>query len=256
LPACKTVLAADGENTPINWMPRDLRYVEKLATPDVTIADIIGDVDPDSSGLAAAATLSDELTTPLWPSAARGIAASSPSTNTGTRGKISGWPLQHHAEGRMYRLKGYPLAAAAGRAAGILANPEDYTARGKIITAAKTASARKFARTIRNRRRRTNGHHAAGKRGHAASRRLRGCSRLSTQLVEEIAFQARTDKARGQALRLSPAFADHRSRKCRQQRRGSAPHARARKSVVARVADLYAALPPSPENLNSNTKAS
>jgi len=44
--ACRERIAAEGDRTPLAWMPRDLRYVEKLATPDVTMADIIGDVDP------------------------------------------------------------------------------------------------------------------------------------------------------------------------------------------------------------------
>src|SRR5712671_5657901 len=44
--ACRERVAAEGDNAPISWMPRDLRFVEKLATPDVTMADIIGDVDP------------------------------------------------------------------------------------------------------------------------------------------------------------------------------------------------------------------
>ena len=72
--ACKDRLAADGDNTPINWMPRDLRYVEKLATPDVTIADIIGDVDPIRAARGGR-DLSDELTIHygLLPRANRGV---------------------------------------------------------------------------------------------------------------------------------------------------------------------------------------
>src|SRR6266446_4056820 len=59
--ACRDRIAADGDNTPIAWMPRDLRYVEKLATPDVTMADIIGDVDPIRAARGGR-DLSDELT--------------------------------------------------------------------------------------------------------------------------------------------------------------------------------------------------
>src|SRR5260370_27408137 len=73
---CRDRIAADGDNTPIAWMPRDLRYVEKLATPDVTMADIIGDVDPIRAARGGR-DLSDELTIHygLLPRANRGIFA-------------------------------------------------------------------------------------------------------------------------------------------------------------------------------------
>jgi len=58
---CREKIAAEGDNTPIAWMPRDSRYVEKLATPDVTMADIIGDVDPIRAARGGR-DLSDELT--------------------------------------------------------------------------------------------------------------------------------------------------------------------------------------------------
>src|SRR6201987_4367256 len=59
--SCRERIAAEGDNTPIAWMPRDQRYVEKLATPDVTIADIIGDVDPIPAARGGR-DLSEELT--------------------------------------------------------------------------------------------------------------------------------------------------------------------------------------------------
>ncbi|MEQ1472818.1 MAG: magnesium chelatase, partial [Candidatus Acidiferrum sp.] len=72
--ACREKIAAEGDNTPIAWMPRDSRYVEKLATPDVTMADIIGDVDPIRAARGGR-DLSDELTIHygLLPRANRGI---------------------------------------------------------------------------------------------------------------------------------------------------------------------------------------
>src|SRR5258705_8951901 len=74
--ACREKIAADGDNTAISWMPRDQRFVEKLATPDVTIADIIGDVDPIRAARGGR-DLSDELTIHygLLPRANRGIFA-------------------------------------------------------------------------------------------------------------------------------------------------------------------------------------
>ena len=74
--ACREKIASEGDATPITWMPRDQRYVEKLATPDVTIADIIGDVDPIRAARGGR-DLSDELTIHygLLPRANRGIFA-------------------------------------------------------------------------------------------------------------------------------------------------------------------------------------
>src|SRR5882672_7770270 len=74
--ACREKIADQGDNTPIAWMPRDQRFVEKLATPDVTIADIIGDVDPIRAARGGR-DLSDELTIHygLLPRANRGIFA-------------------------------------------------------------------------------------------------------------------------------------------------------------------------------------
>src|SRR5256885_2525811 len=59
--ACREKIVADGDDTPISWMPREDRFVEKLATPDVTMADIIGDVDPIRAARGGR-DLSDELT--------------------------------------------------------------------------------------------------------------------------------------------------------------------------------------------------
>src|SRR2546426_4322168 len=74
--ACRELISARGDDTPIAWLPRDQRYVEKLATPDVTIADIIGDIDPIKAARGGR-DLSDELTLHygLLPRANRGIFA-------------------------------------------------------------------------------------------------------------------------------------------------------------------------------------
>src|SRR5919107_4745794 len=74
--ACRARVRAEGDNLPVAWLPRDARYVEKLATPDVTIADMIGDLDPIKAARAAL-QLSDELTMHygLLPRANRGIFA-------------------------------------------------------------------------------------------------------------------------------------------------------------------------------------
>src|SRR5215470_17634206 len=133
--ACKDRLASDGDNMPINWMPRDLRYVEKLATPDVTIADIIGDVDPIRAARGAR-DLSDELTIHygLLPRANRGIFAINELPDLA--GKIQVGLFNIMQEGDV-QIKGYPIRLPLDVLLVFSANPEDYTARGKIITPLK-----------------------------------------------------------------------------------------------------------------------
>ena len=93
---CRERIAAEGDATPIAWLSRDHRYVEKLATPDVTIADMIGDVDPIKAARSGK-NLSDELTIHygLLPRANRGIFAINELPDLA--GKNSGRLVQHHA---------------------------------------------------------------------------------------------------------------------------------------------------------------
>jgi magnesium chelatase subunit I len=133
--ACRTLLAEKGDATPIAWMPRDLRYVEKLATPDVTIADIIGDVDPIRAARGGR-DLSDELTIHygLLPRANRGIFAINELPDLA--GKIQVGLFNIMQEGDI-QIKGYPLRLPLDVQLVFTANPEDYTARGKIVTPLK-----------------------------------------------------------------------------------------------------------------------
>jgi len=133
--SCKDRLASEGVNTPIAWMPRDLRYVEKLATPDVTIADIIGDVDPIRAARGGR-DLSDELTIHygLLPRANRGIFAINELPDLA--GKIQVGLFNIMQEGDI-QIKGYPVRLPLDVLLVFSANPEDYTARGKIITPLK-----------------------------------------------------------------------------------------------------------------------
>ena len=238
--ACKDRLAADGDNTPINWMPRDLRYVEKLATPDVTIADIIGDVDPIRAARGGR-DLSDELTIHygLLPRSNRGIFAINELPDLA--GKIQVGLFNIMQEGDV-QIKGYPLRLPLDVLLVFSANPEDYTARGKIITPLKD----RIGAEIRT-------HYPASvEEGMAITQQEAWTRRDSAvcvdvpdylrQLVEEIAFQARddkrVDKRSGVSQRLPitvlesiVSSAEQRAARTRE------------KSVVARVADLYAALP-------------
>jgi len=132
---CRERTGEMGDATPIAWLPRDLRYVEKLATPDVTIADIIGDVDPIRAARGGL-DLSNELTIHygLLPRANRGIFAMNELPDLA--GKIQVGLFNIMQEGDV-QIKGYPVRLKLDVALVFSANPEDYTARGKIITPLK-----------------------------------------------------------------------------------------------------------------------
>src|SRR5437868_5761992 len=133
--SCRDKLREMGEATPIAWLSREERYVEKLATPDVTIADMIGDIDPIKAARAGQ-NIADELTVHygLLPRANRGIFAINELPDLA--GKIQVGLFNIMQEGDV-QIKGYPVRLALDVALVFSANPEDYTARGKIITPLK-----------------------------------------------------------------------------------------------------------------------
>src|SRR3984893_11514228 len=133
--ACREKISAEGDDTPIAWMSREDRFVEKLATPDVTMADIIGDVDPIRAARGGR-DLSDELTVHygLLPRANRGIFAINELPDLA--GKIQVGLFNIMQEGDV-QIKGYPVPLPLDVGLVFTANPEDYTARGKIITPLK-----------------------------------------------------------------------------------------------------------------------
>jgi len=238
--SCRDRIASEGDNTPIAWMPRDLRYVEKLATPDVTMADIIGDVDPIRAARGGR-DLSDELTIHygLLPRANRGIFAINELPDLA--GKIQVGLFNIMQEGDI-QIKGYPLRLPLDVLLVFSANPEDYTARGKIITPLKD----RIGAEIRTHYPTTVGE------GMAITAQEAWTSRDSSravdipgylrELIEEIAFQAREDKrvdkrsGVSQRLPISVLESVVSSAEQRAARTGE-------KSAVARVADVYAALP-------------
>ncbi|NNE66053.1 MAG: sigma 54-interacting transcriptional regulator [Pyrinomonadaceae bacterium] len=124
-----------GDETKIAWVGRENRFVEKLATPDTTIADIIGDVDPIKAAKEGH-QLSDELTMHfgLLPRANRGIFAMNELPDLA--GKIQVGLFNIMQEGDV-QIKGYPVRLPLDVMLVFSANPEDYTARGKIITPLK-----------------------------------------------------------------------------------------------------------------------
>ena len=129
------LLAAEGDSAPVSWVTRDHRFVEKLATPDVTIGDIIGDVDPIKAARGGH-ILADELTIHygLLPRANRGIFAVNELPDLA--GKIQVGLFNILQEGDV-QVKGYPIRLPLDVFLVFTANPEDYTARGKIITPLK-----------------------------------------------------------------------------------------------------------------------
>jgi magnesium chelatase subunit I len=131
----RQTLAEHGDATPVEWVDRDHRYVEKLATPDVTIADMIGDVDPIKAARGGH-ILADELTIHygLLPRANRGIFAINELPDLA--GKIQVGLFNILQEGDV-QVKGYPIRLALDVMMVFTANPEDYTARGKIISPLK-----------------------------------------------------------------------------------------------------------------------
>jgi magnesium chelatase subunit I len=128
-------LEEHGEMTPIDWIERDARFVEKLATPDVTVADIIGDVDPIKAAKGGH-LLSDELTIHygLLPRANRGIFAINELPDLAGKIQVALFNIMQEGD---VQIKGYPVRLPLDVMLVFSANPEDYTARGKIITPLK-----------------------------------------------------------------------------------------------------------------------
>ncbi|HXF27925.1 MAG TPA: hypothetical protein VN610_11640 [Bryobacteraceae bacterium] len=133
--ACRDLIAERGDQTPIAWLDREQRYVEKLATPDVSIADMIGDIDPIKAARRGQ-DISDELTIHygLLPRANRGVFAINELPDLA--GKIQVGLFNVMQEGDV-QIKGYPVRLPLDLLLVFTANPEDYTARGKIITPLK-----------------------------------------------------------------------------------------------------------------------
>src|SRR5690349_6697557 len=132
---CRELFAKESDNTPIAYLTPEQRYVEKLATPDVTIADLIGDIDPIKAARGGH-ELSSEMTVHygLLPRANRGIFAINELPDLA--GKIQVGLFNIMQEGDV-QIKGYPIRLPLDVAIVFSANPEDYTARGKIITPLK-----------------------------------------------------------------------------------------------------------------------
>jgi magnesium chelatase subunit I len=132
--ACRDRVAEEGDETPIHWVSRESRYGEKLATPDITIADLIGEVDPIK--VAEGRYLSDELTLHygLIPRTNRGVFCINELPDLAERIQVG---LLNIMEERDVQIRGYKIRLPLDVFVVASANPEDYTNRGRIITPLK-----------------------------------------------------------------------------------------------------------------------
>src|ERR1035438_6012817 len=132
---CRDLIAERGDATPIAYLTREERYVEKLATPDVAVADLIGDLDPIKAARGAH-DLSSELTMHygLLPRANRGIFAINELPDLAGKIQVALFNIMQEGD---VQIKGYPVRLELDIVLAFSANPEDYTARGKIVTPLK-----------------------------------------------------------------------------------------------------------------------
>jgi magnesium chelatase subunit I len=235
---CRDLIAEMGDETPIGWLePRD-RYVEKLATPDVTIADIIGDVDPIRAARAGL-DLASELTMHygLLPRAHRGIFALNELPDLAGRIQVGLFNILQEGD---VQIKGYPVRLPLDLCMVFTANPEDYTARGKIITPLKD----RIGSEIRTHYPTTLEHGVAITAQEAWTGRDSNLVvlRWVREVVEGIAFAARRDKkvdrrsGVSQRLPISALENAVSNAERRALLAGEAP-------IVPRISDIYAALP-------------
>ncbi len=237
---CRDLVEEMGDATPIAWLAREARYVEKLATPDVTIADMIGDIDPIKAARTGQ-TLGSELTVHygLLPRANRGIFAINELPDLA--GKIQVGLFNIMQEGDV-QIKGYPVRLPLDLMLVFTANPEDYTARGKIITPLKD----RIGSEIRTHYPATLEHgieitqqEAWTERKSPAGPRIPDYIR---EVIEQIAFSARedkrVDKRSGVSQRLPISALENVTSNAERRALTTGESV-----AVPRILDVYAALP-------------
>ncbi len=233
----KLIVSEMGDETPIAWLPREARYIEKLATPDVTVADIIGDIDPIKAARLGT-RLGDERSVHygLLPRANRGIFAMNELPDLSGKVQVALFNVMQEGD---VQIKGYPIRLELDVLLVFSANPEDYTARGKIITPLKD----RLGSEIRTHYPRTVEEGMAITRQEAWLRRGSEVKVPSfvAEVVEEVAFVARddsrVDKHSGVSQRLPISLLENviSNAERRAYMLGESP-------PTARVSDLYAAL--------------
>ncbi len=235
----RQLLAEAGDDAPIAWATPEGRYVEKLATPDVTIADIIGDVDPIKAARGGH-LLSDELTIHygMLPRANRGIFALNELPDLSGKVQVGLFNIMQEGD---VQIKGYPVRLPLDLLLVFSANPEDYTARGKIITPLKDRIGSEivthYPETVEIGMEITR-QEAWAQRGALTVE----VPDFMEELVERIAFEARTDKRidrrSGVSQRLPISVLENVISNA--ERRSIST---GEKEAVPRIADVYSALP-------------
>jgi magnesium chelatase subunit I len=202
----RALVAERGDDTPIAWVHRDDRYVEKLATPDVSVADLIGDVDPIK--VAQGRSLADEQTMHfgLVPRTHRGIFCINELPDLTEKVQVG---LFNVMEERDVQVKGYRIRLPIDVLVVASANPEDYTSRGRIITPLKD----RYAAQVRTHYPRTPELELAIVRQEAELPQAAGIALVvpafMADVIAELTFQARSspdvNQASGVSVRLSIA---------------------------------------------------
>ena len=237
----RRMLEVHSEETPLDWIGREARFVEKLATPDVTVADIIGDVDPIKAAKGGH-LLSDELTIHygLLPRANRGVFAINELPDLAGKIQVALFNIMQEGD---VQIKGYPVRLPLDVMLMFSANPEDYTARGKIITPLKdrigaeitTHYAKELPTAIEITRQ-----EAWTERSDLEGRLI--VPEFIREVVEQIAFEARednhVDKHSGVSQRMPITVME--SVVSNAERRSLLT---GDDLIVPRVADIYAAIP-------------
>jgi magnesium chelatase subunit I len=235
----RDLLEECGEATPIAWLRRDQRYVEKLATPDVTIADLIGDVDPIKAARGGH-LLSDELTMHfgLLPRANRGIFAINELPDLSGKVQVGLFNIMQEGD---VQIKGYPVRLPLDVLLAFTANPEDYTARGKIITPLKDRIGSEvithYPRTVHLGMEITAQEAWTGRGGKPLE-----IPDFVLEVIERVAFEARedkrVDKRSGVSQRLPISTLENAISNAERR-----TVALGEEKVVPRVSDIYAAVP-------------
>ncbi len=240
---CRDEVTRLGDETPISYLTPDERYVEKLATPDVTIADLIGDIDPIKAARSGH-DLGSEFTVHygLLPRANRGIFAINELPDLA--GKIQVGLFNIMQEGDV-QIKGYPIRLPLDVALVFSANPEDYTARGKIITPLKD----RIGSEIRTHYPATveegiaiTAQEAWTRRGISGQAQALHLPAYIQEVIERIAFAAREDKKIDKRSGVSQRLPISAMENVVSNAERRAIHNN-EKLVVPRVSDIYAALP-------------
>jgi magnesium chelatase subunit I len=236
---CRDLVMEQGDATPLGWISREERYVEKLATPDVTVADLIGDLDPIKAARGGH-DLASEMTMHygLLPRANRGIFAVNELPDLAGKIQVALFNIMQEGD---VQIKGYPVRLELDVALVFSANPEDYTARGKIVTPLKD----RIGSEIRTHYPETLEEGIAITTQEAWTERAFGQAEIPQYLrevVEQVAFTARedkkVDKRSGVSQRLPIATMELAVSNAE---RRALLHGETR--VVPRIGDLYTALP-------------